>query len=317
MIAQQKAAREPATSATSRSTASPPAASPSTPSTARQLPIWVANYILADYGTGAIMSVPAHDERDFEFARSMSCPSSASGSRARISTPPTSRTALHRRRRRRPHRLRRVHRRSLPRSAAEDGRLRRAERLRQEDHHLPPQGLGRQPPALLGHAHPDGLLPRRNRSPTASSRCRNPQLPVLLPEQIEITQEGGSPLGKVPASSTPPARSAAAPRVARPTRWTPSSTPAGTSTATRTHTTHRALRLRQGQLLVPHRPVHRRRRARHPAPHLLALLDQGDARSRPDPELRARRRASSRRAWSSKTARRCRSPRATSSRPMR
>src|SRR6185312_10394285 len=37
-----------------------------------RLPIWVANYILMDYGTGAIMSVPAHDERDYEFAKKYS-----------------------------------------------------------------------------------------------------------------------------------------------------------------------------------------------------------------------------------------------------
>jgi leucyl-tRNA synthetase len=39
------------------------------PYNAGRIPIWVANYILMDYGTGAIMSVPAHDERDFEFAK--------------------------------------------------------------------------------------------------------------------------------------------------------------------------------------------------------------------------------------------------------
>ncbi len=42
------------------------------PFTNTQIPIWVSDYVLAGYGTGAIMAVPAHDERDFEFAKTFS-----------------------------------------------------------------------------------------------------------------------------------------------------------------------------------------------------------------------------------------------------
>jgi leucyl-tRNA synthetase len=44
------------------------------PFTGEQVPIWIANFVLAEYGTGAIMGVPAHDQRDFEFARKYGLP---------------------------------------------------------------------------------------------------------------------------------------------------------------------------------------------------------------------------------------------------
>ena len=44
------------------------------PFNGESLPVWVANYVLTGYGTGAVMSVPAHDERDFEFAQKYSLP---------------------------------------------------------------------------------------------------------------------------------------------------------------------------------------------------------------------------------------------------
>ncbi len=44
------------------------------PANNKEIPIWIADYVLMSYGTGAIMSVPAHDERDYEFAKKFNLP---------------------------------------------------------------------------------------------------------------------------------------------------------------------------------------------------------------------------------------------------
>ena len=97
------------------------------------------------------------------------------------------------------------------------------------------------------------------------------QLPVRLPEDVEFRQQ------LVPkATHWPPARALSTPRVpcaaglpgVRRTRWTHSSTRPGTSCATSAQRDGPSLRSRQGEILDARRPVHRRCRARDPAPAL-------------------------------------------------
>src|SRR4029079_3070633 len=44
------------------------------PVNGKKIPVWVGDYVVAGYGTGAVMAVPAHDERDFEFAQTYKLP---------------------------------------------------------------------------------------------------------------------------------------------------------------------------------------------------------------------------------------------------
>ena len=155
-----------------------------------RVPIWVANYILADYGTGAIMSVPGHDERDFEFAKKYGLPIveviRPAGQDRSAELPFLSEGGV------------------LVNSGEYDGlSCAAAQELLQEaaarsafgeakvTYRLKDWGVSRQrywgTPIPMIYCERDGLVP-----------VPDEQLPVVLPEQIQITQQGGSPLGRVP-----------------------------------------------------------------------------------------------------------------------
>ena len=154
------------------------------------MPVWVANYVLMDYGTGAIMSVPAHDERDYEFAKKYAIPIrrviAPAGTGAEESELPfVSEEGV------------------LVNSGPFSG-LNCAEAQKQLAHVAESNGFGKATvtyrlkdwgvsrqrywgtPIPMIHCERDGLVP-----------VPDDKLPVLLPDNIEITQQGGSPLGRV------------------------------------------------------------------------------------------------------------------------
>ncbi len=160
-----------------------------------KVPVWVANYILMDYGTGAIMSVPAHDERDYEFAQKYKLEIRlvilpvASDPEETMAEP------------------------ALP-FTAHDGTLINSgpySRLRCDDaiqkmsayaeqkgfgkatvtYRLKDWGISRQrywgTPIPMLYCEKDGIVPVPEKD-----------LPVILPEKMDVTLTGGSPLSRVP-----------------------------------------------------------------------------------------------------------------------
>ena len=138
------------------------------------IPIWVADYVLMDYGTGAIMAVPAHDERDEAFATKFGLPIVAGDRRGRQrSCSPGSSPGM-------------------PADEAKRGDRRVARRAgpRQAGDQLPPARLELLAAALLGLPDPDRLLRRlRRRSPVPDD-----ELPLLLPEVEDYRPKGQPPL---------------------------------------------------------------------------------------------------------------------------
>jgi leucyl-tRNA synthetase len=159
-----------------------------------KIPIWIANYVLMEYGTGAIMSVPAHDERDYEFAKKYDV-------EIRIvilprhhehggqDDPALPYTAMD----------------SLLINSGEFSGLGNEEAIRKMTRFAEEKGFGK---GTVSYRLRDWGISRQRYwgTPIPILYCAKcgivpvpeNELPVVLPENVEITQQGGSPLARVP-----------------------------------------------------------------------------------------------------------------------
>jgi leucyl-tRNA synthetase len=160
------------------------------------VPVWVANYILMDYGTGAIMSVPAHDERDFEFAtkygldiRLVILPASTDPEET-MTAPPVPFTTTN----------------GILVNSGEFSGLDCADAIKVMSARAEERGFGKPTvtfrlkdwgisrqrywgtPIPMVYCDKDGVVPLAEKD-----------LPILLPDNVPITLAGGSPLASVPS----------------------------------------------------------------------------------------------------------------------
>ena len=159
------------------------------------LPIWVANYILMDYGTGAIMSVPAHDDRDYEFAKKYKLPirvvvlPAVSDQEETVMDP----------------QLPFVSEDGLIVNSGQFSGLRVPEALKNMAEFAEQNGFGK--PTVTFRLKDWGISRQRYwGTPIPMLYCEKDgivpvpekDLPVILPDKVEITLSGGSPLALVP-----------------------------------------------------------------------------------------------------------------------
>jgi leucyl-tRNA synthetase len=159
------------------------------------VPVWVANYILMDYGTGAIMSVPAHDERDYEFAEKYKLPirlvilPASTDPEETMTAPPLPFTTED----------------GILVNSGEFSGLTCAEAIAKMSARAAEKGFGKPTvtfrikdwgvsrqrywgtPIPMVYCDKDGIVPVAEKD-----------LPVILPDNVPITLAGGSPLASVP-----------------------------------------------------------------------------------------------------------------------
>ena len=165
------------------------------PFNGEKVPVWVANYILMDYGTGAIMSVPAHDERDYEFAKKYKLEIRpvilpiANDAEETVAEPPLPFVG---------------HEGMLINSGRYSG-LACDEAIRKMSAHAEEHKFGK---AAVTYRLKDWGISRQRYwgTPIPMLYCEKDgivsvpekDLPVILPENVDITLTGGSPLERVP-----------------------------------------------------------------------------------------------------------------------